>query len=121
MADELTRLRLEMAIDDKSGAIDIMKPDAAWIDDPEWNAFIDSWFKLIDYYESQTDTVIGPLAMKSFADFIRLLRKALLSGELDESRYELVKEELTTLEYVMDEIVTQTMMNLRSHHPELNI
>jgi hypothetical protein len=121
MADQETRLRLEMNIEDAASAIDVLKPHAAWIHDLEWYAFLKAWNALIDYVTSQGETLLGPLAFSSYGDFTRLLRKALLSGELDAERYELVSDELLALEGILDELVRETMTNLRYQRPDLNI
>src|SRR5687768_2638805 len=98
MKDELTRFQLEMMIETKADAISLSKPDCSWLDDPEWNQFTQAWTQLVRYYSSEGDWVIGPLTMSNYVDFTRLLRKALLSGELDAKRYEQVEEELISLD-----------------------
>lgn len=121
MADELKRLRLEMAIEEKAGAIEVSKPNLEWLDDNEWYEFEKAWSQLINYFASEGDTVIGPLALGAYADFIRLIRKALLYDELSPQRREQAEEAIIELEGVVDEILKETMTNLRYHHPELGI
>lgn len=92
-----------------------------WLDDPEWDAFQAACDELVRYYIESGDTVIGPLALGGYADFLRLLRKLLESDQLDMQRHEQAEEGLEFLENWMDEIRKETMTNLRYHHPELNI
>jgi hypothetical protein len=121
MANEQTRLRLEMNLAEKGGVIGLLKPNAAWVNDPEWIAFQNAWGDLVSYYTDQGETVIGPITLREFADYVRLLRKALLSRELDAQRYEEVEEALMSLENTIDEIVREAMTNLRYDRPDLNI
>ena len=121
MSDELTRLRIENMIERKSYSIDIIKPSAGWLNDPEWDEFLDSWSELINYYASQGDTVIGPIALGVYVDFARILRKLLLSGELDEKQREQAEEGLISLDGSMDEVRKETRTNLREHHPGLGL
>lgn len=121
MSDELTRLRIENNMSDKASVIDVTKPDAAWLDDPGWEAFQDACNDLVHYCAEQGETVIGPLALGEYVYFTRLLRKALMSGELDARRHEQVEEALISLEGWMDEIRKETMTNLRYDHPEMGL
>ena len=121
MVDKLVRLRLETTIEETGSAIDITKADLSWLDDPEWYAFQHACYDLVHYYAQQGDTVIGPLALGEYADFTRLLRKALLFDVLDKQRSSQAEEALIFLEGWMDEIRKETMMNLRYQHPELGL
>jgi hypothetical protein len=120
MSDEQIRLHLEYAIEKKAQAFDLTTANADWLRVPEWDQFIDAWYKLIHYYEEQGDTVVGPFALGSYKDFTRLLRNILLSDEFNVQVHEQAEEALGALENIMDEIVRETMTNLLYHHPELN-
>ena len=121
MADELVRLQLEIAIEETGSAVDITKADLSWLDDPEWDVFQNACYDLVHYYAGQGDTVIGPLALGEYADFTRLLRKALLFNELDKQRSSQAEEALIFLEGWMAEILKEAMTNLRYLHPELGL
>jgi hypothetical protein len=121
LADELARLQLETAIEQTGRVIDVTKAELSWLDDPEWDVFLNACYDLVRYYAYQGDTVIGPLALGEFADFTRLLRKALLFDDLDKQRSSQAEEALISLEGWMDEVLKETMTNLRDQHPELGL
>ena len=87
----------------------------------EWNDYVDAWFNLREFYDSQGGTIISPIALKQYLEFTILLRKLLLSDDLEQSRNEDITEALLFLEHVMTEIVTYGITNLREEYPNLKI
>jgi hypothetical protein len=109
------RALLEKQIMEKRWKVDISKPGGLWVEDDEFEAFLDAWSDLASYYSSHADdTVIGVEVLREYVDFTRLLRRLVMNEEIDATRREKAMDDLEYLEARLEEIITEVVTYLDS-------
>ena len=109
MRDNEERDEWEERIIEASNQIDNMQPH--WFNSAEWDLFIKAWYNLVKYYATQADTVIGIEPVREYHDLMRLLRRTLYDENLSLDARQQIKEKITELEGVMDEIIKEAVTN----------
>ena len=93
---------------------DETKGEFDWLDSPELEEFFAAWYKLAKYYEINDDIEIGVEAVSYYVEFVRLFRRILANGMIEESVRQQAEDKLNELEGNMDELIKEAVSNLNN-------
>jgi hypothetical protein len=118
-----SREEIEKYIIEKGIEVNVSKPQGEWLNDEEFESFLDAWSILENYYsEHNDDAVIGIEVLREYLHFTRLLRNLMLYHELSDEQLEQAKDAIESLEFTLEEIITEVVSYLddleRSNHPK---
>ncbi len=114
MNENLTRKQLEDNIVER-GRLLLIRSDSSkpgWLTSEEFYNFLDAWSGLRDYYTTHDDTEIGIEALREYRHFTFVFREMLRKASSDEPGYEDIREALSDLEGIFDELQRHALHNV---------